>query len=311
MNAKTKKLIQEYSINSRITTKELGRKIGSSQQSASYLLKSLKKKKIIVGNTAVVDAVKLGYVNVIVSFNLLNPADKKEILDELMEVPEITTVESCKEGVDIIVEYTVQNLSAFNKIHSEVIYKFFRKLRTQFVFPLIVGHEYARNYLSRKYYDSDVILFGDRVLRELSDYEKLVLEELVRNPDKKLIDISENLDIPVKTVVAVKRNLERKYIIRGYSTILNHNKLGIDRQFIFLRFASEDIRKMDSFSEFVRKNKNIIKFVKIIGDYHVVLYVESLKESDLLGQIRSHFHIENYRIVKSDKIHKKTYLPLE
>ena len=42
MNEKTKKIIFEYSKNSRITTQELGRKVGASQQSASYLLNSLK-----------------------------------------------------------------------------------------------------------------------------------------------------------------------------------------------------------------------------------------------------------------------------
>jgi len=311
MNTKTKKLLQEYSINSRITTKELGRKIGSSQQSASYLLKSLKKKKIIMGNVAVVDAVKLGYVNVIVGFNFLNPSDKKEILDELKDIPEITTVESCKEGVDVVVEYTTLNLSAFNKIHSEIIYRFFKKLRTLFIFPLLVSHEYPRNYLSRKFYDNDVILFGDRVLRDLSEYEILVLEEIVRHPEKKLIDMSESLKIPVKTLVSVKRNLEKKYVIRGYSTILDHNKLEINRNFLFLKFSSEDIRKMDMFSEFVRRNKNVIKFAKIIGDYDIVLYVESLKETTLLQDIRTNFNIDNYRIIKSHKIHKKKYLPLE
>lgn len=311
MNTKTKKLLQEYSRNSRITTKELGRKIGSSQQSASYLLKSLKKKKIIVGNTAVIDAVKLGYVNVMVGFNFLDPGNNKEIIDELKEVSPITSIEECKEGVDLLVEYTTLNLSAFNKIHTEISYRFFKKLRTQFMYPLIVSHEYSRNYLSRKFYDHDVILFGDRVLRELSKNEEKVLYELVKNADKKLVDISDDLKIPVKTVVSVKRTLERKYIIRTYSAIFNHSKLDIDRQIIFLKFSSEGIRKIDKFSDFVKRNKNIIKFVKIIGDYDVAIHVESLKDIGLLGDIRSEFQIDNYRIIKSAKIHKKNYLPLD
>ncbi len=311
MNVKTKKLLQEYSRNSRITTKELGRKIGSSQQSASYLLKSLKKKKIIAGNTAVIDAVKLGYVNVMVGFNFLNPENKKEILDELKDISAITSIEECKEGVDLLVEYTTLNLSAFNKIHSEITYGFFKRLKTQFIYPLIVSHEYSRNYLSRKFYDHDVILFGDRILRELSKNEERVLYELVKNPDKKLVDISDKLDIPVKTVVSAKKALERKYIIRTYSGIFNHEKLGIGRKIIFLKFSGEGIRKIDRFSEFARRNKNIIKFVKIIGDYDIAIYVEYLKDVELLGDIRSEFQIDNYKVVKSSKIHKKQYLPLD
>tara|TARA_Y100000310_G_C20637164_1_gene791806 strand:- start:169 stop:1104 length:936 start_codon:yes stop_codon:yes gene_type:complete len=311
MNTKTKKLLLEYSRNSRITTKELGRKIGSSQQSASYLLKSLKKKKVITGETTVVDAVKLGYVNVIVGFNFLNTSAKKEVIDELMGISSITSIEEGKEGVDLLVEYTAQNLSAFNKIHSEIIYRFFKKLRSQFVFPLIVSHNYDKNYLSRKFYDSDVILFGDRTLRELSGNEVNVMHELVRNSGKKLIDISESLDLPVKTVVRVKRALESKYIIRSYSSIVNHNKIGIARQIIFLRFSSEGIRGIDKFSEYAFRNKNIIKFSKIIGRFQMALTVESLKDIEILKDIRSNFSIDDYLIIKSDKVHKKVYLPLE
>jgi DNA-binding Lrp family transcriptional regulator len=311
MRTKIKKLVLEYSINSRITTKELGRAIGTSQQSASYLLNSLKKKKFITGKTTIVDAIKLGYIKVLVGFNFLNPGIKKEILEELLEIPSITGIEEGKEGIDLLVEYTTQNLSAFNKIHSEIIYKFFKKLRTQFAFPLIVAHEYPKNYLSRKFYDLDIILFGDRILRDLSKNEQDVLKELVKNPDKKLIDISESLDLPVKSIVRLKRSLERKYVIKGYSSILNHRKLEINRQIIFLRFSSEGIREIDKFSEYSKNNRNIVQLIKIIGEYQVAIYIESLKEIEIIKDIRSNFQIENYLILKNEKIHKKTYLPLE
>jgi len=135
MKTKIKKLLFEYSRNSRITTKELGKNIGTSQQSASYLLNSLKKKKLIGEGTTIVDAIKLGFVNVLVGFNFLNPSLKKDIIDDLMNITAITSIEEGKEGVDLLVEYTTQNLSAFNKIHSELIYKFYKKHRTTFVFP--------------------------------------------------------------------------------------------------------------------------------------------------------------------------------
>jgi len=255
------------------------------------------------------EIMKLQEINVLVGFDFLNPSLKREIIEELKEIPAITSIEEGKEGVDLIVEYTIPNLSSFNKIHSELIYGFYKKLRTTFVFPLIVSHEYYKNYLSRKFHDSDIILFGDRILRELSENEKKVLDELVDYPAKTLIDISDSLDLPVKTVVRLKRSLERKYIIKGYSSILNHLKLEINRKIIFLRFSSEGIGETDKFYEFTRNNKNIIKFMKIIGEYQLVIYVESLKEIEIIKDIRASFPIESYLIIKSEKIHKKTYLP--
>ena len=68
---------------------------------------------------------------------------------------------------------------------------------------------------------------------------------------------------------------------------------------------------MDKFTDYARNNKNIVKFVKIIGDYQSAIYVEYIKDIEIISDIRSNFQIENYFIMKSEKIHKKTYLPLE
>jgi len=195
MNLKIQKLLFEYSKNSRITTKELGKRIGASQQSASYLLNQLKKRNLIEGTVTIIDAVKLGFVNVLVGFNYvkIDNALKKEIIHELKEEEMITGIEESKEGIDLLVEFSAPNLSAFNKTHMELIYKFDKRLRTTFVFPIIVNHEYPKNYLTRKFEDTRLILLGDRDVRELSEKEFKVLNELVKNPSKKIVDIYEFL----------------------------------------------------------------------------------------------------------------------
>ena len=178
MKQKIRKLLFEYTTNSRITTKELGKNINASQQSASYILNTLKKKKIIGDSVTIVDSVKLGYISVLVGFNFLqtDSQSKKEVIEELKEIPEVTGIEEGKEGIDLLVEYCTLNLSAFNKIHTEIIYKFFKRLRTTFVFPIIVSHKYPRNYLSRKTDRRDLILSGDRMPKKLGEKEFQILD---------------------------------------------------------------------------------------------------------------------------------------
>jgi DNA-binding Lrp family transcriptional regulator len=310
MKEKIKKLLFEYSKNSRITTKELGKKIRTSQQSASYLKNQLISKKIIQP-TAIIDAVKLGLINVLVGFNFLKPnyEIKRELISELKETNSIIQIEEGKEGIDLLVEYSVPNLSAFNKINIEIVTKYEKKLRSVFVLPIIVNHEYARNYLSRKIDSTDLVLSGDRVLRKLSENELKVLIELAKNPSKSLIDISESLKIQVKTIINLKRSLEKKFIIKGYGSILDYNKLKIHRQIIFLRFTPEAMKDIDKFHLFTQNNKNIIKFTKTIGEYQIIVIAESLKSLEVIRDIRANFPIEKYFIIKSEKIHKKRYLP--
>jgi len=311
MKTKIKKLLFEYSRNSRITTKELGRKIRASQQSASYLLNNLKKKKLIGEPVTIVDAVKLGYIDVIVGFNFIkiNPIIKKEIIGELKEVESVIGIEEAKEGVDLLVEYSVQNLAALNKIHTELIHKFDKRLKTAFVFPLITRVMNQKNYLINSPDNKAIILFGDRILTELSDNELKVLNKLVNFPNKKLIDLAYSLKISIKTLVKIKKDLEKKNIIRGYTTILNHSKLGINREIIFLRFSSEGVKEIDKFILYARNHKNIIEAVKVIGASQVGITVENLNKASIIQEIRSNFPIESYMIIKSEKIHKRRYLP--
>jgi len=310
MKEKIKKLLFEYSRNSRITTKELGKKIRTSQQSASYLKNQLISKKTIQ-STAIIDGVKLGLVNVLVGFNFLKPdyETKRELISELKETESIIKIEEGKEGVDLLVEYSTPNLSAFNKDNIEIVTKYQKKLRSVFVLPIIVKHEYARNYLTRKFDPTDLVLSGDRVLRKLSDNELRVLTELSNHPNKSLIDISESLKMPVKTIINLKKSLEKKFIIKGYGSTLDHNKLNIKRQIILLRFTPEAMKDIDKFHLFTQRNKNIIRFTKTIGEYQIIITAESLKDLGVIKDIRANFPIEKYFIIKSEKIHKKRYLP--
>jgi len=311
MKEKVKKLLFEITRNSRITTKELGKKIGSSQQSASYLKNVLKKDGLIGDSNVIIDAVKLGFVNVLVGFNYLktDSSTQKEIIKELKENENIVGIEEGREGIDILVEYSAKNLSAFNKVHSELVYKFYKMLKNVFVYPIIVNHEYFKNYLVRKFDDLDIILYGDRILRDLSEDELSVLNKLVDFPDKTLIEVAESLDVPVKKAIRVKKLLEKRKVIRGYGSILNNSDLGINRQTIFLRFSSERIREIGKFMDYVKNNRNVVQFLKLIGEFQVAIVVESLKPIEIIKEIRSEFSIDNYLIVKSEKIHKKQYIP--
>ena len=42
-----------------------------------------------------------------------------------------------------------------------------------------------------------------------------------------------------------------------------------------------------------------------------MIVIEELQEIDIIKEIRSMFSIENYLFIKSETIHKKTYLPIK
>ena len=311
MNQKTKKLLFEYTKNSRISTKELGKNIGVSQQSASYLLNSNKDKKLIVGESLIVDAVKLGYINTFIGFNYIrtNAAARKEIISDLKNIDEIIGIEESSEGFDLLIECSTKNFAALDKIHLYLVHKFDKRLKTSFLLPIITKYKYPKKYLRKEKDARPNILFSDRMVRALSKNERALLLELVKDPAKKITELSAKLDINVKSIMNAKKSLEKKYIIKGYSAILNNKALDIGRKIIFLRFSSEGIKEIDEFLSYATNNKNITEVVKTVGSSQLIVVTESLDEIDIVREIRSLFSIDDYMIFKSSKIHKKRYLP--
>lgn len=313
MRTKLKKLIFAVVKNSRITTKELSRSLKTSQQSASYLVSQLKKRKQIREYNTIIDSVRLGYTNIIVGFNFLVHESnvKREIISGLKEQNHIIYIEENKEGIDILVEYCVPNLSSFNKAHMEIIHAYHKKLRSKFILPVIVKHKFQKNYLVRKGDDKDIILCGDRNIVQLSETERKALVHMAKEASIKMVSLAQKLQTTAKTAANIKKSLEKKNVIKGYSCILGHNKLGIMRHNIFLEFTSEGVTDIDKFIQYSRQNKNIAEVTKLIGDYHVLLTIEELKSSEILQEIRSMFPIDGYLVAKSEIIHKKTFMPAE
>lgn len=312
MNTKIKKLLFELTRNSRITTKELGKRLKTSQQSCSYLIKQLKKKNIIRQFTTIIDSVKLGYMNIVVGFDFidLQHSVKKEIIDYLKDHDYVIGIEEAKQGVDMIIEYSSPNLSAFNKSHSEFINKFNKNIKTKFAFPMIVRHKYFKNYLTKSNDTKDIILCGDRNIINISEQERSLLAEMIKEPDSRIINLAKKSGLSVKSVSKIKKQLEKNRIIKGYSCTFNYNKLGISRYFFFIKFSSQGIKEIEKLIEYSKQDKNIVEAVKLIGEFNIMLKIEEIKKKDIIRDIRSNFKIEDYFIVEMDSIIKKQFIPI-
>ncbi len=313
MNKKLRKLVYELTANSRMTTKMLSKRVGISQQSASYQLKQLKARSIVLGFSTVVDAVKLGFTNVLVGFNYrsFDPRAKKEALDVLSAEPAVIAIQEFNQGIDLLVEYSANNLSLFNKIHTEVVQRCSATLEVRFLLPVIVKHRYPRKYLSAaRPGDDEIVICGDRKVIKLSPKELLVLQTLVRFPDATFTMMAETTGLSVKSVIDIKKKLERQLIIRGYTCILGYKELAINRSFVFLRLSGQGLGEMNRLLEYAKLNREITDLIKIIGKYQVILGIETLERGDLIRQIRSEFPVEDYLVTNVDAVIKEGFLPL-
>jgi DNA-binding Lrp family transcriptional regulator len=311
--SKLRKLLFFLSKNARTSTKELAQLLSISQQTASYTIQKLVKEKQIIEFHLVADPAKFGLVNILVlldyrSFEYQNIIAIKKTLKQN---PNVVRIEEVSQGADLLIEYSVPNLSYFNKQHKEFLYQYKDDIKVKEVHVIIVKHHYTKNYLHKKLPENrEIIISGDRDVMLLNDKQETVLKELLQDTINPITSIAKKTKLDPKTVTNIKKWLEKKRIIREYSIILNYDTLEIIREQLFLTLAYEGEHEEKRLLEFCNQHKNITAVTKIIGEYDLLITTERIdKDKPVINEIRRVFHVRDYRILDTQNILKYQFLP--
>jgi DNA-binding Lrp family transcriptional regulator len=310
MKSNIKKFVYELSQDARIKTKELGKKLKISQQSASYLLQSFQKKKKILGYNTIIDPAKFGYLQVLVYLNFSDFGRVKEVVNFLKEDDNVVLIEDLRQGYDLAVVYCVPNLSLYNKKMRDFLQKFKRVVSLAEVYPIIVKHLYPRKYLAKQRKEIAMVISGDRDVVKMGEKEKVVLGLLHSNALESVIGMYKKSRLNPKTITRVKRVLEESNVIRGYTANFNLGLLGVRRKHLLI--SSRDLGLQDDMRllQFCLQHPNVVSLVRVIGYYDMMIEIEEESgKRDFLKEVRSSFSIPEYKVIEGGRIVKNTYLP--
>jgi Lrp/AsnC family transcriptional regulator, leucine-responsive regulatory protein len=303
----------EYSKNSHVGTSMLGTKLKISQQSASYLIGSYKRKRIIQQHTIIIDPARLGYMSLIVYYNFtdFNTSVIQEVISSLQTKDDVIGIQRLEQGYDLACIYCVPNLSHFNKSNRDFLQKFQKTIFTAGILPIVVSHLYPKNYLVAQKQPTEIIIRGDRDVIDMSVRKKKLLNHLYDNPLSTVLDASRKLNLDPKTIVKLKFLLEKTKVIRGFSAILDYSKLGISRRYILLRSNDFTFQKDKQFVEFCKVHPHIVGLTRLIGHYDLLADVEgeNLSRKDVLKEIRVEFGVKEYQVLPVSNILKQKYVP--
>lgn len=296
MKYKQQKLLFLLSQNSRSSLKFLGQELKQSKQSTAYQIKQLEEKKNIIYKI-LIDYVRLGESTLLVGFRLrkYSALIERKIGTILKNHSAVLTVMECRQQYDFIIEIKARNLSHFNKMHVKFMEEYSSQLTTVFITPIVVRHSYPRNYLIRKNLQEDMVTLGDRETTLVSTQEEIILNELEISPKEPLLSIARKTKLGVKKITATKRKLEKMGIIRKYSCIIQDTS--IRRQILFIDLDDEDYKNYSKLNSFAAQHPNCIGLYKVIGDYNVIMIIESLAQHNIIHELRERFSIGKYQML--------------
>lgn len=318
LNKKDLKLLYELDSNYRIPYSKVGKKIQMSEQLISHKVKQMMKKRIINRHCPLIDYARFGLLNFIVLFKVHYRSEDSfsQLIEKLERNRIITTILECDGKYDLLVVFSSDNPSSFNKQLTRLVSEN-TELRDWIILTTVVEHHYMRNYLVGKVADraEDVVVGGDRDELDIDYINRGVIRGLVHGK-KRITDIANTLGITPKTALSRLRWLEKNGIVRDYRLSLNLKNAGIHTDTILIKYRNITKKEEEEFRYFCRSNPNVIELIKSFGEWDVILQVETRSQEEfrrLYLRIKEKFddvisEVDNFHVFA---VHKKQFLPEE
>lgn len=264
LDIKDKKILFELDKNSRITLTDLAKKLKTSKEVIYYRINNLFKNNIILKFHTVPSSYRFGLTAYKVYLRLhdISKAKYDELVNYLLKNEDVFWVGITKGRWDMIFGVWAINIEDFFMMHDKILEKFSKYIQEKELSISRENLQYNRRWLYKDDSPIKEFNFGEKEEKTvLSKEDKKILDELINNSRKKVIDISEKTNISVDMVSYRIKKMEKERIIKGYKCLWNSSKLGFTtcKAFVFFKNITEERKK-----EFIDYCKNIDNSVNIV-----------------------------------------------
>jgi DNA-binding Lrp family transcriptional regulator len=267
LDLRDKKLLFELDKNSRVSLSELAKKLRTSKEVVHYRLNNLIKNNIILRFHTVPATYRFGLTayKVYLKLSDYSEEDYNKLISFLSNHKDVFWIGICKGRWDLIFGIWASSLEEFFQIHDSILHKFSKFIQEK---ELSISRE-SLQYNRRWMYDdkSPVVefTFGEKESKiTLDDKDKKILDELVSNSRKSIVDIAEKTRFSIDTIRYRIKSMEKEGIIRGYKCLLNASKVGFStcKAFVFFKNITEAKKK-----EFIEHCKHLQNTINIITTF--------------------------------------------
>ena len=248
LDLRDKKLLFELDKNSRVSLSELARKLRTSKEVVHYRLNNLIKNNIILKFHTVPATYRLGLTAYKIYLRLSDYSDEdyNKMIEFLKTHKDVFWIGICKGRWDLIFGIWANSLESFFQIHDSILHRFSKFIQEKELSISRENLQYNRRWM---YHDNSAIIefnFGEKEAKTEQDIkDKAILDQLVSDSRKSIVDIAEKTKLSVDTVRYRIRAMEKDGMIKGYKCLLNAQKVGFTtcKAFVFFKNITDEKKK--------------------------------------------------------------------
>ena len=317
IDLKDRKILYQLDKDSRQPNKKIARNVGLSEQVVGNRIKRLIGNGVIEYFYVKTNPSVLGYQHLKIYLRLHNITQQKEeeLLAHLNRQKNIYWLASLRGKYDLVVSIYVKNIAEFSRKYEQIFGRWKEYILERNVIVLERAFTYTKAYLIQQQKPEEFLYStGEEKSVQLNDIDFQLLKILNQEGRKPLIEIAQQLKVSPDTIRYRVDSLKKKKIITGFGVKIDYRKLGNQYWLIFLKLQNMNQQKYKTLEELGKISRNVIYFIKTIGDHDIELELETAYNQELdelLKQLRDHFvsEIKNYEILEVTREHRMTYFP--
>ncbi len=315
LDAYDRKILFSLAQNSRIPTSQIAKKVGLSRDAVRYRIQRLETSGVIQGYRAMVNIVRLGFLNVhlLLQLNQPNVEAEKRLVEKFKAYPFVRAIIKFSGKYDFELALIARDIHDLEGIISRVIEdcgEYLQDYNLLFITKTFAGKTFPDNFLKAPE-EVKAVSYSEPKL-DATDYK--LLSVIADDASLPLQHIALKLGVSADTVKYRMKNLKQCGVIAGFVPVINYDLINYNVYAILLSISGFSEKKEATLKEFLRTNRDVLWGVKTIGKYNVFLYICTTNPDDVVkttSELRSYFtqSVRDYETLINYEEYKYTYFP--
>ncbi|MBT7903173.1 Lrp/AsnC family transcriptional regulator [Candidatus Woesearchaeota archaeon] len=313
LDLKDRKIIGLLVNNCRLTFSELAKKVMLSRDAVRYRINRMQELGVIQKFTILSKYSLFDYKHFKVYLQIveLESSKEKELFDYLKKNPNFLNIIEYSDKWELELAVYSKTVDEFDEVLNDFLTKFSDLVENMEIFHVIKNYSYVnipREFVKQKIEEPPEIENLDKPKKhkelgqddiKLDETDRNLMNLLAKNGRESLYALAEKLSVSADTVNYRIKKLVDKGVIQQFSTIINWSLIGYQFYTLFLNMKYMTKEDEMKFKQLVRMHPNIVRAMKTMGDYNIVLKVVARNQKgfhDTIRKIRLEFkdRVKNY-----------------
>ena len=286
-----RKILYELDLDGRASFSNIARKLNTTPQVIKYHYHALIDNQIIKNFWAFIDYSRVGYSffwGYWFKFNGLTKEKEDEIYNSFNKNKNIPIIMRCDGYADVLVAIITKDIFHHNRILQNIMAEIGKYITKNDILVGIGFTKFPRSYLNEKPNEEKMTHQSGSPTKviSLSETDKKILSLLQIDGRMEFTKIAKILNVSVSLIHKKYKYLTEKKVIVKTTYTLNHKNLNIELYRNAFKITQFNEEKVEEFYNYCIKHPNVNNYVKVMGEWQVLIDFEVKNREELRGILR-------------------------